>query len=58
MSPATHPPRIRLDVAPLLRRSDIIGTFAYRSRDAPLNGRAFMNDERPARSGHFKSSIL
>ena len=53
MSTATRPPRVRTAVAPLLRRSDEICTFAYRSRGALLNGRAFMNDERPAHSGHL-----
>lgn len=58
MTTARRPPCIRAAVAPLLRRSDKICTFAYRPNDATLAGRASSSDERPARSGLIKSIVL
>lgn len=53
MTTATHPPCIRAAVAPLLRRSDFICTFAYRPHDALLVGRASASGECPAHSGYI-----
>ena len=58
MTTARRPPCIRAAVAPLLRRSDFICTFAYRPHDAPLAGRASAGGECPARSGLIKSIVL
>lgn len=58
MTTATHPHRIRPAVEPLLRRSDLICTFAYRPHDVPLVGRASAGGECPARSGLFNCSVL
>ena len=50
-APDPYPPRYRLESAPLLRRSGFFCSFAYRSPDAPLSGRASAGGECPAHSG-------
>lgn len=50
-APAPNPPRIRLESAPLLRRSEFFCSFAYRSLGVPLSGRASAGGECPAHSG-------
>lgn len=50
-APDPYPPRTRLVSAPLLRRSEIFCSFAYRPLDAPLGGRASAGGECPAQSG-------